>query len=90
VSDVPAAIATVHRSDWGRIVAGLIRVTGDWGLAEDAAADAFAQAVTRWPADGIPANPAAWLALAARHRAIDRLRSAMRSVPMPQTSRMTG
>jgi RNA polymerase sigma-70 factor (ECF subfamily) len=76
VTGVPAAIAAVHRSDWGRIVAGLIRVTGDWALAEDAAQDAFATALARWPVDGIPEKPAAWLAVTARNRAIDRLRSA--------------
>jgi RNA polymerase sigma-70 factor (ECF subfamily) len=66
----------VHRSDWGRIVAGLIRWSGDWTLAEDAAQDAFAAALTRWPYDGIPDRPAAWLTTTARNRAIDRLRSA--------------
>jgi len=76
MTDVPATIAAVHRSDWGRIVAGLIRITGDWALAEDAAQDAFATAIIRWPVDGIPPKPAAWLALTARNRAIDRLRSA--------------
>lgn len=76
MTGVPAAIAAVHRSDWGRIVAGLIRVTGDWALAEDAAQDAFATALARWPVDGIPEKPAAWLAVTARNRAIDRLRSA--------------
>jgi RNA polymerase sigma-70 factor (ECF subfamily) len=76
VTGVSAAIAAVHRSDWGRIVAGLIRVTGDWALAEDAAQDAFATALARWPVDGIPEKPAAWLTVTARNRAIDRLRSA--------------
>jgi RNA polymerase sigma-70 factor (ECF subfamily) len=76
VTGVPAAIAAVHRSDWSRIVSGLIRVTGDWALAEDAAQDAFAIAVARWPREGIPEKPAAWLAVTARNRAIDRLRSA--------------
>ena len=66
----------MHRSDWGRIVAGLIRRTGDWTLAEDATQDAFAAAFERWPKDGIPDKPAAWLTTTARNRAIDRLRSA--------------
>ena len=66
----------MHRSDWGRIVAGLIRRTGDWTLAEDATQDAFAAAFERWPKDGIPDRPAAWLTTTARNRAIDRLRSA--------------
>jgi RNA polymerase sigma-70 factor, ECF subfamily len=76
LTDVAEAIAAVHRSDWGRIVAGLIRRTGDWTLAEDATQDAFAAAFERWPKDGIPDRPAAWLTTAARNRAIDRLRTA--------------
>jgi RNA polymerase sigma-70 factor (ECF subfamily) len=76
LTDVAEVIAAVHRSDWGRIVAGLIRRTGDWTLAEDATQDAFAAAFERWPNDGIPDRPAAWLTTTARHRAIDRLRSA--------------
>ena len=75
LTDVTEAIAAVHRSDWARIVAGLIRRTGDWTLAEDATQDAFATALVRWPHDGIPDRPAAWLTTAARNRAIDRLRS---------------
>jgi RNA polymerase sigma-70 factor (ECF subfamily) len=76
LTDVAEAIAAVHRSDWGRIVAGLIHRTGDWTLAEDATQDAFAAAFERWPNDGIPDRPAAWLTTTARNRAIDRLRSA--------------
>lgn len=72
---VADTLASVHRSDWSRIVGALIRITGDWALAEDAAGDAFATALTRWPADGIPDNPAAWLMTAARNKAIDRIRS---------------
>ena len=73
---VSAEVAAVSRSDWGRIVGGLIRLTGDWTLAEDATQDAFATALKRWPIDGIPNNPAAWLTTTARNRAIDILRSA--------------
>ena len=72
---VEAAIAAAYRSDWGRIVAGLIRRTGDWTIAEDATQDAFSAALTRWPRDGVPDRPAAWLTTVARNRAIDRLRS---------------
>ena len=75
LTDVDEAIAAAHRSDWARIVAGLIRRTGDWTLAEDATQDAFATALVRWPHDGIPDRPAAWLTTTARNRAIDRLRS---------------
>lgn len=76
MSSAADAVAEAHRSDWARIVAGLIRMTGDWALAEDATGDAFATALVRWEADGTPPNPAAWLALTARNRAIDLLRRA--------------
>jgi RNA polymerase sigma-70 factor (ECF subfamily) len=76
LTDVPATVADASRSDWGRIVGALIRMTGDWTLAEDATQDAFTTALTRWPVDGIPERPAAWLMTTARNRAIDRLRSA--------------
>src|SRR5689334_14711616 len=59
-----------------RIVASLIRVTGDWNLAEDCAQEAMAAALERWPRDGVPANPGGWLATVARNRAIDVLRRA--------------
>ncbi|MDT4910312.1 MAG: polymerase sigma-70 factor, subfamily [Pseudonocardiales bacterium] len=68
------ALSDAHESDWARIVAGLIRVTRDWTLAEDAASDAFATALQRWEVDGVPPNPPAWLATTARNRAIDLLR----------------
>jgi RNA polymerase sigma-70 factor (ECF subfamily) len=63
-------------AEWGRIVATLIRVTGDWDLAEECAQDAFATAAERWITDGIPRTPGAWLTTVARNRAIDRLRRA--------------
>jgi RNA polymerase sigma-70 factor, ECF subfamily len=53
------------------VVAYLIRVTGDWDLAEDCAQDAFARALERWPRDGIPDSPAGWLKTTARNRALD-------------------
>ncbi|HEV7760802.1 MAG TPA: DUF6596 domain-containing protein, partial [Acidimicrobiales bacterium] len=58
------------------MVATLIRTTGDWDLAEECAQDAFALALERWPRDGVPRRPGAWLTTTARHRAIDRLRRA--------------
>ncbi len=67
-------IEQVFRDEWGRLLASLIGYLGDFDLAEDAAAEAFAIAARRWPSDGMPANPAAWLVTTARHRAIDRLR----------------
>jgi RNA polymerase sigma-70 factor, ECF subfamily len=72
--NVPQLVATLFREEWGRIVAGLIHRTGDWDLAEECAQDAFAQALARWPRDGIPSRPGAWLMTVARNRAIDRLR----------------
>jgi RNA polymerase sigma-70 factor, ECF subfamily len=67
-------IEQVFRDEWGRVLASLIGYFGDFDLAEDAAAEAFAVAAQRWPADGTPDNPGAWLVTTARHRAIDRLR----------------
>jgi RNA polymerase sigma-70 factor, ECF subfamily len=71
-----AAVADAFRSDWGSVVAYLIRVTGNWDLAEECAQDAFERALERWPRDGIPTSPAAWLKTTARNRAFDRLRRA--------------
>ncbi|HEY1529576.1 MAG TPA: sigma-70 family RNA polymerase sigma factor [Galbitalea sp.] len=77
MTGVSEAVVAASRSDWGRIVGALIRITGDWTLAEDATQDAFATALVRWPRDGVPDKPAAWLMTVARNRAIDRLRSAI-------------
>ena len=71
---VTVAVAGAFRDEWGRIVASLIRTTGDWDLAEECAQDAFARALERWPVDGIPDRPGAWLTTTARNRAVDRLR----------------
>ncbi|WP_122261380.1 RNA polymerase sigma factor [Ornithinimicrobium cerasi] len=68
------AIARVHHEEWARVVAGLARRFGDLDVAEEAAAEAFAAAVERWPRDGIPPNPGGWLVTTATRRAIDRLR----------------
>lgn len=72
--DVADAITQAHREEWARIVAGLTRVFGDLGVAEDAAAEAFATAVERWPAEGVPPNPGGWLTTTARRKALDRVR----------------
>src|SRR6202000_1368240 len=61
-------------AEWGRLNAALIHLTGDWDLAEECAQDACAQALRRWPRDGVPARPGAWLMTVARNGAIDRLR----------------
>ena len=68
------AVDAVYRSDWGRIVATLIRQFGDFELAEDAAQEAFTAAVDQWRTDGIPESPRAWIIQTAKHKAIDRLR----------------
>ncbi len=68
------AVDAVYRSDWGRIVATLIRQFGDFELAEDAAQDAFTAAVDQWRTDGVPESPRAWIIQTAKHKAIDRLR----------------
>ena len=74
ITAVKAAVDAAFRDEWGRVVATLIRTTGDWDLAEECAQDAFALALQRWPRDGIPGRPGAWLTTAARNRAIDVLR----------------
>ena len=71
---VGAVVADAFRQEWGRITAALIHQTGDWDLAEECAQDAFAQALRRWPGDGVPDRPGAWLMTVARNGAIDRLR----------------
>ena len=71
---VDAAVTRAFREEWGQIVATLIGLTGDWDLAEECAQDAFAQALQRWPHDGVPRSPGAWLTTTARNRATDRLR----------------
>ncbi|XGX79798.1 hypothetical protein LQK93_02614 [Terrabacter sp. BE26] len=68
------AISRAHREEWARVVASLARRFGDLDIAEESAAEAFATAVERWPADGIPPNPGAWLTTTANRKAIDRLR----------------
>jgi RNA polymerase sigma-70 factor, ECF subfamily len=71
---VIADVAAAFRDEWSRVVATLIRTTGDWELAEECAQDAFALALERWARDGVPRRPGAWLTTVARNRATDRLR----------------
>jgi RNA polymerase sigma-70 factor (ECF subfamily) len=74
LANANVAVDAVYRSDWGRIVATLIRQFGDFELAEDAAQEAFTAAVDQWRTDGIPESPSAWIIQTAKHKAIDRLR----------------
>ena len=73
-SDASATVEAVYRADWGRIVATLIRLVGDFDLAEECAQEAFAAAVDQWPSSGIPDIPRAWIIQTAKHKAIDRIR----------------
>jgi RNA polymerase sigma-70 factor (ECF subfamily) len=68
------AVERLYREHFGRAVAATIRAFGDWDFAEEAVQDALASALERWPRDGVPRDPAAWLVAVARNRAIDRLR----------------
>jgi RNA polymerase sigma-70 factor (ECF subfamily) len=72
--DAGGAVTRAYRENWARVVAALTLRFGDLDLAEEAAAEAFATAVERWPSDGVPANPGAWLTTTAKRKAIDRLR----------------
>jgi len=69
-----APLEQVFREEWGRVLATLIGFLGDFDLAEEAAQEAFAMAADRWPRDGVPSNPRAWLMTTARNRATDRIR----------------
>src|SRR5438132_3621416 len=77
--NVAEAVDAVYRADWGRIVATLIRLVGDFDLAEESAQEAFTAAVDKWPDSGIPDSPRAWIIQTARHKAIDRIRRRLRS-----------
>ena len=73
-SAAATAVETVYRAEWGRILATLIRLIGDFDLAEECAQEAFAAAVDQWRATGVPALPRAWIIQTARNKAIDRIR----------------
>src|SRR5437762_2634323 len=74
ISTANATVEATYQSDWGRIMAMLIRSFGDFDLAEEAAQEAFAAATIQWPDEGVPDSPAAWIIQTAKHKAIDRLR----------------
>ena len=72
--DVHEAIERIFRAEYGRVLAILIALLGDFDLAEDALAETLLTALERWPGDGLPDNPAAWMVTVARRKALDRLR----------------
>jgi RNA polymerase sigma-70 factor, ECF subfamily len=72
--DATEVVESVYRSDWGRIIAALIGLIGDFDLAEEAAQEAFTAAVDQWRVSGVPEFPRAWIIQTARHKAIDRIR----------------
>src|SRR5882762_3055075 len=82
ISNANVAVDAVYHSDWGRIVATLIRLVGDFDVAEDTAQEAFTAAVDQWRASGVPEFPRAWIIQTARHKALDRLRRRARSAEM--------
>jgi RNA polymerase sigma-70 factor, ECF subfamily len=91
MTDVEAAVAAAFREEWGHVVATLIRMTGNWDLAEECAQDAFAAALAHWPADGVPSRPGAWLTTTARNRALDRLRrSKTEAAKLQEVAAMSG
>src|SRR5258708_25603394 len=73
-ADARAMVESVYRTDSRRVLATLIRLLGDFDRAEEALQDAFAAAVERWPVDGVPSNPRAWLVSTGRFKAIDAMR----------------
>lgn len=87
-SSLEETLTRVHHEEWARVVATLARRFGDLDVAEEAAAEAFAAAVERWPADGIPPHPGGWLTTTATRKAIDRLRRESRRDAKHQAAQM--
>ena len=83
---VPEAVESIYRSESRRVLATLIRLLGDFDLAEEALHDAFAAAVERWPSGGVPTNPRAWLVSTGRFKAIDRIRRTARAEQLIEPS----
>ena len=82
------AVTQAHHEEWARVIATLTKRFGDLDIAEEAAAEAFATAVERWPADGLPPNPGAWLTTTAARKAIDRLRRENKRADKQKEARM--
>ena len=83
------AIARVFREEYGRVVAGLVRLLGNIDLAEESVQEAFVVATQRWPETGLPPNPGAWITVTARNRALDRLRRESTRAHREQRATMT-
>jgi RNA polymerase sigma-70 factor (ECF subfamily) len=90
LSSADAAVDEVYRSDWGRIMATLIRLVGDFDVAEEAAQEAFATAVDQWRTSGVPNSPRTWIIQTAKHKAIDRIRRRTRLAEKLQTLAESG
>lgn len=88
MNDAESTIIQAHRDEWARMIAGLTRRFGSLDIAEEAAAEAFATALVRWPSDGVPPNPGAWLTTTAKRRAIDRIRRENKRDAMHTEARM--
>jgi RNA polymerase sigma-70 factor, ECF subfamily len=88
--DAEAAVDALYRSDWGRIVAALIRLVGDFDLAEEAVQEAFTVAVDNWRTSGLPDSPRAWIIQTARRKAIDRIRQRRRQAAHAQSYALSG
>lgn len=89
MSEAEEAVIRAHHDEWARVVATLTRRFGDLDIAEEAAAEAFATAVERWRADGVPPSPGAWLTTTANRKAIDRIRRESRRDDKHREARMT-
>ncbi|MFI7445008.1 RNA polymerase sigma factor [Nonomuraea indica] len=89
MSEAEEAVIRAHHDEWARVVAALTRRFGDLDIAEEAAAEAFATAVERWRADGVPPSPGAWLTTTANRKAIDRIRRESRRDDKHREARMT-
>lgn len=76
----------LFRSEWGKLVAILVRQTNDLDVAEESAQEAFAAALAQWPRDGVPEFPRAWILQTARHKALDRMRRSQRMAPLLETA----
>ena len=83
---VHETVNAVYRSESRRVLATLIRLLGDFDLAEEALHDAFSAALEQWPRDGVPANPRAWLVSAGRFKAIDAMRRRTRFDPLDEAA----